>query len=177
MLSGGLGHFGVLWAKALGAEVWALSTSDSKKDDALKLGATGFINTRSENWAEPHKFKFDYLINCANATDKFNLSDYFSILKVNGIFHNVGFPNNPINNLQVQIFAPTGCYFGASHIGNRPEMIAMLDLAAKKGVKSWVETIDISEEGCAQAVKRLDANDIKYRFTLTGFDKVFGKRA
>jgi D-arabinose 1-dehydrogenase-like Zn-dependent alcohol dehydrogenase len=42
---GGLGHFGLIWAKALGADVVAISTSDSKKADAEKMGATGFIAT------------------------------------------------------------------------------------------------------------------------------------
>ena len=42
---GGLGHFGILFAKALGAEVVAISTSESKKEDAMKMGATKFIAT------------------------------------------------------------------------------------------------------------------------------------
>src|SRR6266536_4350007 len=41
---GGLEHFGLLWAKALGAEVWALSHSPNKKAEALKLGADHFIS-------------------------------------------------------------------------------------------------------------------------------------
>ena len=40
---GGLGHFGLLFAKALGAEVYAISRSEAKKEDALKMGATHFI--------------------------------------------------------------------------------------------------------------------------------------
>lgn len=42
---GGLGHLGILWAKALGTEVWALSLTLNKKEDALKLGADDFIYT------------------------------------------------------------------------------------------------------------------------------------
>lgn len=54
-------------------------------------------------------------------------------------------------------------------------MLEMLQLAADKGIKSWVEEIQIGEEGLKEAVTRLKKNDIKYRFTLTGYDKVFGK--
>ncbi|EOD48776.1 Alcohol dehydrogenase superfamily zinc-containing [Neofusicoccum parvum] len=175
---GGLGHFGILFAKALGAEVYAISHSPNKKEDALKLGATDFIVTKEKDWAEPWKFKFDFIINTADATDKFNLPDYFSTLKVNGTFHMVGFPDNPLPQIQAQAFAPNGCFMGASHIGNRPEMIEMLELAAKQNVKSWVETIDISEEGCKQAVERVyNGDNVRFRFTLVGYDKVFGKRA
>lgn len=47
--AGGLGHFGILFAKALGAdEVVALSCGTSKKDDMLKLGATDYISTEDD---------------------------------------------------------------------------------------------------------------------------------
>ena len=175
---GGLGHFGVLWSVALGAETYVISHSPSKKDDALKLGAKEFISTKDEKWYEPWAFQFDIILNAADATDKFNLPDYFSTLKVNGTFHMVGFPDNKLQPLDAKAFAPNGCYMGASHIGNRPEMEEMLELASKQDIKSWVETIDISEEGCKQAVERVYNNDnVRFRLTLVGFDKVFGKRA
>ncbi|KAL5384240.1 hypothetical protein DPSP01_005385 [Paraphaeosphaeria sporulosa] len=174
---GGLGHFGVLWSVALGAETYVISHSDSKKDDALKLGAKEFISSNKDKWFEPYAFQFDIILNCADATDKFNLPDYFSTLKVNGTFHMVGFPDNKLQPLDAKAFAPNGCYMGASHIGNRPEMEEMFELASKQNIKSWVETIDISEEGCKQAVERVYKNDnVRFRLTLVNFDKVFGKR-
>lgn len=40
---GGLGHFGLLWAKALGCkEIVAISRSNAKKEDALKMGMSFF---------------------------------------------------------------------------------------------------------------------------------------
>jgi alcohol dehydrogenase (NADP+) len=174
---GGLGHFALLWAKALGAEVYAISHSPNKKEDALKMGAKEFICTKEKGWNEPYKFAFDFVINTADAIDQFNLDDYFSTLKVWGKFHMVGFGDKPIPTLMAQQFAGNGCSIGASHIGNRPEMEAMFELASKQNIKSWVETIDVSEEGCKTALERLDKGDIKYRFTLVNFDKVFGKRS
>jgi alcohol dehydrogenase (NADP+) len=44
---GGLGHFAILFAKAMGAEVTAISRSNAKKDDATKLGASKYITTGS----------------------------------------------------------------------------------------------------------------------------------
>lgn len=77
---GGLGHFAVLWAKALGAEVTVLSHSPSKKDDALKMGADHFIETNTDDWYKPLAFKFDFILNTADAVHKFNvrmiLSDF-----------------------------------------------------------------------------------------------------
>ena len=71
--SGGLGHFAVLWAVALGAEVYVLSHSPSKKDDALKMGAKHFIVTSEEGWHKPYNFAFDFILNTADAVHKFNL--------------------------------------------------------------------------------------------------------
>ncbi|GAB7356391.1 hypothetical protein MBLNU459_g7171t1 [Dothideomycetes sp. NU459] len=173
---GGLGHFALLWAKALGAEVYAISHSPSKKEDAIKLGAKEFICTKDKDWAAPHKFSLDFIINTADAIEQFNMDDYFSLLKVWGKFHIVGFGDHPIPQLMAQQFAPNGCSIGASHIGNRPEMLAMLELASKQDIKSWVETIDISETGLKTAMERLSKNDVRFRFCLTGFDKAFGKR-
>lgn len=175
---GGLGHFGVLWSVALGAETYVISHSASKKNDAMKMGAKDFIVTNEKGWNEKHKFKFDFIINTADATDKFDLSAYFSTLKVGGTFHMVGFPDNPLPAMQAQIFAPNGCYMGASHIGNRPEMEEMFELASKQNIKSWVQEIPLSEAGIKEAVERVYKNDnVRYRITLTKFDDVFGKRA
>ncbi|KAH7392693.1 NADP-dependent alcohol dehydrogenase C [Pyrenochaeta sp. MPI-SDFR-AT-0127] len=175
---GGLGHFGVLWSVALGAETYVISHSPKKREDALEMGAKDFIVTSEKGWAENWKFQFDFIINTADATDKFDLSEYFSTLKVGGTFHMVGFPDNPLPAMQAQIFAPNGCYMGASHIGNRPEMEEMLELASKQNIKSWVQEIKISEAGIKEAVERVYKNDnVRYRFTLTGYDEVFGKRA
>ena len=51
-LSGGLGHFGLMWAKALGADVYAISHSPSKEADAKALGAKEFICTQDKDWAK-----------------------------------------------------------------------------------------------------------------------------
>ncbi|KAK5116377.1 hypothetical protein LTR62_007924 [Meristemomyces frigidus] len=174
---GGLGHYAVLWAVALGAEVTVLSHTPAKKDDALKMGAKHFVVTNEEKWFEPLAFNFDFILNTADAMHKFNMKNYLSTLKVMGRFHTVGFGDEPIPTLMAQDFAPNGCYLGASHIGNRPEMLAMLELASKQEIKSWIEEIPISEKGCAEAVRRVSENDVKYRFVLTNFDAQFGKRS
>lgn len=175
--SGGLGHFALQWANALGAEVYALSHSPSKKDDCLKLGAHQFVDTTQENWDEPYKFTFDFILNCADMTHEFDLTKYMGTMKVMGRFHNVGLPDKPLPQMMAQDFVSGGWYIGASHIGNRPEMLAMLKLASERNIKTWVEEIPISEKGCKEAVERVKANKVHYRFTLTDYDKAFGKRA
>ena len=45
---GGLGHYAILWAKAMGAEVYALTHDDSKINDIKKMGADHIINTEKK---------------------------------------------------------------------------------------------------------------------------------
>ncbi|KAF2096503.1 GroES-like protein [Rhizodiscina lignyota] len=175
---GGLGHYAVLFAAAMGAEVTAISHSPSKKDDAYKLGAKNFISQKDDpKWFEKYPFEFDYIINTAKAVDTFNLKMFLSTLKVMGKFHNVGMPEHALPELHFQDFAGNGSYIGTSHIGNRTEMLEMLQLAAEKGVKSWVQEVEISPEGCKEVVERVYNNEnVRYRLCLTNYDKAFGKR-
>lgn len=81
---GGIGHFAVMFSKALGAETYALSRSHAKEADSRRLGADGFISTSDKNWNEPHIMTFGFIINTANSTENFDLSKYLSLLDVHG---------------------------------------------------------------------------------------------
>ena len=60
---GGLGHFGILFAKALGADKVVAVSRISKKSDAFKLGATDFIATdEEEGWSMKHFGSCDLII-------------------------------------------------------------------------------------------------------------------
>lgn len=52
----------------------------------------------------------------------------------------------------------------------------MLEVAKEKDVKAWVETVQIGEEGCKEALERLKKNKVHFRFTFTGYDKAFPDR-
>lgn len=45
---GGLGHYAILWAKALRADVYAFTHHEDKMRDIKKLGAHHVINTNDE---------------------------------------------------------------------------------------------------------------------------------
>ena len=162
----------------MGAEVTAISHSPGKKDDALKLGAKHFISPKEDpKWHEKHQFEYDFILNASKAVDSFDLTKFLGTLKVMGRFHNVGMPEHALPELHFQDFAANGSYIGTSHIGNRTEMLEMLDLAATKNVNGWVQKVPISAEGCKEVVERVhNDRDVRYRLCLTDFDKEFGKR-
>ncbi|KZF23513.1 alcohol dehydrogenase-like protein [Xylona heveae TC161] len=171
---GGIGHFAVMFAKALGAEVWVISRTRAKEEDARKLGADGFIATCEEEWNEPHRMTFDLVLNTANSSKGFDLNRYLSLLDVHKRFISVGLPEGSGNEIHAKQLLGNGVLMGASHLGNRQEMLEMLQLAADKGVKGWIEEIPISEDGLKLAVTRLHDNDVRYRFVLTEYWRAFG---
>lgn len=94
------------------------------------------------------------------------------MLKVNGKFISLGLPEEPFT-VKAQSFVKNGCFLGSSHLGNRQEMIEMLNLAAEKNIETWNETISISQEGIREGLVRNFNNDVRYRITLIDFDKEF----
>jgi alcohol dehydrogenase (NADP+) len=171
---GGLGHFGILWGKALGAQVWVISRSHAKEEDAMNMGADGYLATQNKGWNDPHRMTFDLIISTANNFGEgFDLVGYLSLLQVHGKFVSAGVPEKSTLQITPQMLNYNGCFVGASHLGSRKEMLAMLKLAADKGIKSWVETVPISEENLSRTIQRLERNDVRYRFTMVDYDKAF----
>jgi alcohol dehydrogenase (NADP+) len=83
---GGLGHFGVLWAKALGCdEVVAISRSHSKEEDARKMGADRLIATGDEGWNKKNTRSLDLIVSTVSSPDM-PLSKYLQLLKTHGQF-------------------------------------------------------------------------------------------
>lgn len=75
---GGLGHFGVLFAKAMGADkVVAISRKTAKSEDAIKMGADLYIATEDEpDWATKHARSLDLIV-CTVSSSKVRTDRYF----------------------------------------------------------------------------------------------------
>ncbi|KAI1822566.1 alcohol dehydrogenase [Xylaria intraflava] len=171
---GGLGHFATMFANALGAEVTVISHSSGKKEDALKLGAKHFVSSAEKDWAKPLAFTFDFMLSTTKMLPSAVLAEYLSTLKVNRKFHQVGLPDEAIKELRPQQLMTNASSIGSSHVGSRAECLAMLKFVAEKRLFPIVETIPVSEKGCAEAVERVKTNKVRYRFTLVDYDKAFG---
>jgi alcohol dehydrogenase (NADP+) len=162
---GGIGHFGLLFAKALGADkVVAISRSSSKKADAMKLGADEFIATAEDDkWDEHHANSLDLIISTVSAGDM-PLSGYLSLLRPHGQFTQVGAPDDELPGFSAFALIAKNAKLGGSSIGS-PEVIKeMLELVASKGIQPWVETRPM--EDANQAIVDMEAGKARYRYTL-----------
>ncbi|KAH6981014.1 zinc-binding dehydrogenase [Ilyonectria sp. MPI-CAGE-AT-0026] len=163
---GGLGHFGVLFAKALGADkVVGISRRSSKKDDVLALGADAYIATEDDkDWDKTNARTLDLIVSTVSSSNM-PLTQYLGLLKVGGTFIQVGAPDGgnlpPISAFSLII---SGIKVGGSAIGSPADIKAMLDLAVEKKITPWVETRPLREAN--QAIVDLDQGKARYRYVL-----------
>lgn len=158
---GGLGHMGVKFAVALGAEVTVLSQTLSKKDAGLAMGALHYYATSDPETFETLKNTFDVILNTVSAP--IDLNAYLSMLRLDGTLVAVGAPPQP---LPLQVFSLFGQRrsFAGSSIGGIPETQEMLHFCAEHGITADTELIDASYIN--EAYERVLASDVRYRFVI-----------
>lgn len=164
---GGLGHFAVLFAKALGADkVIGISRRSDKRDDALKLGCDQYIATAEDKDWEKKNFRSCDLIISTVSNANMPLTEYLSLIKTHGTFIQVGAPDGgelpPINAFTL-IFS--GVKVGGSATGSpATEIPEMLKLAADKKIKPWVQKVPMKEAN--KVVVDMEAGKARYRYVL-----------
>ncbi|RXK42588.1 alcohol dehydrogenase (NADP+) [Tremella mesenterica] len=158
---GGLGHYAVLFAVALGAEVTVFSRGDAKKSDALKMGAKHYVPT-DPGFEKGLEREFDVLI-CTSSSSHLPINELLSTLDV---FRQLVFVGMPENGLEItsQALSNNGVAVASSHLGNKGEAIQMLKLAAEKGVKPWVELMPMKD--AAKAMIAIEKGTVRYRTVL-----------
>ncbi len=158
---GGLGHMGVKLARALGAHTVAFTTSPSKREDALRLGAHEVVVSRSANEMARHAGSFDVILDTVSAPHDVNA--YLHLLRRDGNLTLVGAPDEP------HPISAFGLIFGnrslsGSLIGGLRETQELLDFCGEHGLTADVEVIPIQKLN--EAYERLLASDVKYRFSI-----------
>ncbi len=158
---GGLGHMGVKFGVALGAEVTVLSTSARKEEDARKLGAHHFIVTSDPDQMKAANASFDFILDTVSAEHDYN--QYLSLLKVDGVHICVGAPPTPSALLAFSLI-PGRKSIAGSNIGGIPETQEMLDFCAEHNITSDIELISIKD--IDHAYERMLKGDVRYRFVI-----------
>ena len=159
---GGLGHMGIKLAHAMGAHVVAFTTSESKRQDALDLGADEVVVSRDRDEMKKHQRSFDFILDTVAASH--DLDAFTSLLKLDGTLCLVGVPEHghPSPNVATLIFGRRS--IAGSLIGGIPETQEMLDFCAEKGIVADIEMI--AARDIDDAYERMLRSDVKYRFVI-----------
>lgn len=160
---GGLGHLGLKFAHAFGAHVVQFTTSESKVDDAKKLGADEVILTKDAAQMKKHEGSFDFILDCVSAPHDMNA--YLAQLKLDGTLCLVGIPDKPVEIAPFSVIMNRRSFAGSA-IGGMKETQEMLDFCAEKGIVADIELTTYDK--IPEAYERVIKGDVKYRFVLDG---------
>ncbi|EMS58458.1 putative cinnamyl alcohol dehydrogenase 1 [Triticum urartu] len=158
---GGLGHMAVKFGKAFGLNVTILSTSESKRDEAINLlGADNFVVSSDKNQMESLKNSLDFIVDTASGDHPFD--PYLALLKVRGVMALVGFPGEiRVHPASLNLGART---LSGSVVGGTKDTQEMINFCAVNKIYPNVEVIKI--DYINEALERLVNRDVKYRFVI-----------
>lgn len=158
---GGLGHMGVMFARAFGAHVVLFTTSANKIADGLRLGAHEVVLSKDANAMQKHQASFHFILDAVSA--QHDLNAYLSLLKLDGTLALVGAPEQPLPVAAFNLILPRR-HLAGSAIGGIAETQEMLDFCGQHKITSDVEVIPIQKIN--EAYERLLRADVKYRFCI-----------
>jgi uncharacterized zinc-type alcohol dehydrogenase-like protein len=159
---GGLGHLGLQFARAFGAEVTALSTSRDKEVEARAMGAHEFVNTRDTAEMKKIAGSFDLVLSTVSADQDWQA--LVASLRPRGTLCVVGVPPSPVAVGAFSLIAAEKSLSG-SNTGSPYDLHQMLDVAARHGVKAITERFAMAKAN--EAIARVKKGSVRYRAVLT----------
>ena len=159
---GGLGHLGIKFARAMGAEVIVFTRSENKVEEAKSHGACEVVVTGKDGAFDAVAGSLDYVLDTVPVNHDYN--PYISTLKIDGTYIIVG----QLTPLETPI-EPAQLILGrrsiiGSAFGGMPETQEVLDFAAEHGVTCDIEMLDI--KNINEAYERMKRSDVRYRFVI-----------
>ncbi len=163
---GGLGHMGVQYAISLGAEVTVFDITEDKREDAMRMGASRYVNVNNPEDLKGLDRTFDFILSTIPAN--YDLTMYMKMLKLNGQFGIVGLPafrNMPSLSVADLIFQGSRKVFG-SQIGGIKETQEMLDYSVEHNIYPVVEIIKANGEEIDKAYQNVLDGKVKFRYVI-----------
>ncbi|HEU4788659.1 MAG TPA: NAD(P)-dependent alcohol dehydrogenase [Flavobacterium sp.] len=158
---GGLGHLAIKIAKAMGAEVTVFTTSQSKVEDAKRLGADNAVLSTVAEQMSKYAGKLNLIIDTVSA--KHDVNSYLNLLKHDGTVVLVGLPPEPLEVGAFNVVMGRKSFSG-SNIGGIAETQEMLNFCAEHNITADIELIKVQDVN--HAFERLEKGDVKYRFVI-----------
>jgi uncharacterized zinc-type alcohol dehydrogenase-like protein len=158
---GGLGHLAVQFLRAWGCEVTAFTSTPSKREEVLRLGAHRVLDSGSPGDLAAVKGQFDLILSTASA--RLDWDRYLNALKPHGRLHFVG---TMVDALDIHLSALVGGRraVSGSMSGSPEAMGKMLAFCSQHNIRPQVETY--SFDAINEALARMRAGAAHYRIVL-----------
>lgn len=158
---GGLGHIALQFLNAWGCEVTAFTTSDSKRKQAVEMGAHQTLDSTDEKQLEDAAGAFDLVISTVNV--KLNWDAYINTLAPRGRLHFVGATLEPLDIAVFPLIAGQRSISG-SPVGSPATIAAMLAFAKRHDIAPVTEHFAMDKVN--DALDHLRAGKARYRIVL-----------
>lgn len=158
---GGLGHLALQFLNAWGCEVTAFTSTDSKRDEALEMGAHHTINSHDPEALKSAANSFDMIISTVNVT--LDWPGYLGTLLPRGRLHFVGLTLEPLN-IGVSSLMSKQLSVSSSPIGSPSTISQMLEFANLHNIKPVTQMFPFSQIN--EAIDHLRSGNARYRVVL-----------
>lgn len=161
---GGLGHLAIQFASKMGCEVVVFSSTDSKKAEAMNLGASEFVATKGlKSLKDAVSAPIDHLI----VTTSFqpDWEQYLPILAPSGTIYPLTVSPDDLKIPYMAIIEGELKIQG-SLVAARQVHRDMLEFAAHHKIVPMIEKFEMSVEGIETAMKKLEEGKMRYRGVL-----------
>jgi uncharacterized zinc-type alcohol dehydrogenase-like protein len=159
---GGLGHMGVKLAVAMGAHVTVFTTSESKVEDAKRLGAHAVIISKDPKQMKAARNTLDLILDTVSAPH--DIEGEMALLRLDGVLCLLGGSPQPHPSPAPFTFILKRRSLAGSLIGGIRETQEMLDFCGQHGITSDIELITAGDVNTAY--ERMLKSDVKYRFVI-----------
>ncbi|KAK5679473.1 hypothetical protein LTS10_008291 [Elasticomyces elasticus] len=176
---GGLGHIAILFAKAMGCAVTAISSNEEKFADAVPMGAdecriTGALEQvwRPDEGGivvsdDPDPRNINTLLITSNQVP--DLEQLLPLLARRATIVLMTIQQKSLS-IPYMSFVLPGHKLIASTEASRENHIKMLDFAGRHQIKPWVEEFPMTTDGITEAFERLETRKMRYRGVLVRED-------
>lgn len=160
---GGLGHMALAFLNKWGCEVTAFSTSDSKKDEALALGAHHFVNSKTPGALGKLAGRFHLVLNTTNA--RLDWDAYVTTLTPGGVLHTVGAVLDTFGVSNAFPLISGQKSLSGSPLGSPSAVRQMVEFCARHKIAPTVEYVPMADINAA--FDKLRHGSPRYRIVLT----------
>lgn len=158
---GGLGHLALKFLRAWGCEATAFTSSASKRDEALAMGAVATIDSTNAEEIKAHAGTFDLILSTVGAN--LDWTALVETLRPRGRLHLVGVPSEPVA-VPVPSLLRQQKAISASPVGSPKAIAQMLEFAARHDIRPQVE--EFSVEDINAAIAHLRDGKARYRVVI-----------
>jgi alcohol/geraniol dehydrogenase (NADP+) len=158
---GGLGHLALKFLRAWGCEVTAFTSSEAKRDEALRLGAHHAVSSTDKAALKGLRRSLDFIVVTVNVA--LDWPAYLAVLRPKGRLHFVGAVLEPLGIPAFNLIGGQKAVAG-SPTGSPATIASMLEFCARHRIAPQVEAFPMAKVN--EAMEHLRAGKARYRVVL-----------